>query len=181
MIKVYTGPMFSGKSSALLTDYNLIEDKENIVCFKPSKDTRDKTKIRARKINTEVEAIVINKFDQIKEHITDNTKYIFIDEVQFITGDFNLLTRLSIEKDITIVIAGLSKTNNQRPFGSMPYILAIADEITILKANCECGNEAIYTYCKEKKDNDILIGSKQYKPLCRECLLKHKRGEVNEI
>lgn len=176
MIIVYTGPMFAGKSTALLEEYDNIKDKESILCFKPSKDTRDTTKIRARNIEQKADAIVINKFDEITKYMNDNIKYIFIDEAQFINGNFNILSKLSIENDIDIYVGGLSQTSEQRPFGTMPYILAIADDIIKLQAKCECGKGARYTYCLEKKDTDILIGDKEYKPLCRKCLLKYKYG-----
>ena len=108
------------------------------------------------------------------------TKYIFIDEIQFITGNYNILMDLSIEKDIDFYIAGLSLTSEQKPFGEMPNILAIANEIITLYALCECGHEAAYSYCKENKTSDILIGDKEYKPVCRECLIKYRKGKTNE-
>lgn len=181
MITVYTGPMFSGKSTTLIETYqNLITNnisKNNILCFKPSKDIRDYTKIRARNVNTKIDAIVISKFETILDYITNDIKYIFIDEIQFIDGDFNILSKLSIENNIDIYISGLSQTSEQTPFGTMPYILAIADNVMKLKAKCECGKEAPYTYCKENKQQKILIGDKEYIPLCRECLLKYKGGK----
>lgn len=181
MITVYTGPMFAGKSTALIEEYDNIKDKKSIICFKPSKDKRDTTKIRARNIEQKPEAIVISKFDEIKDYINDNIKYIFIDEAQFINGNFNILSKLSIEKDIDIYVGGLSQTSEQRPFGTMPYILAIADFIIKLQAKCECGHSARYTYCLEDKKNEILIGDKEYKPLCRKCLLKYKNGGKENV
>ena len=41
MIKTFTGPMFSGKNSALLTVYFNMWNKKNILCFKPKINTRD--------------------------------------------------------------------------------------------------------------------------------------------
>lgn len=177
MIIVYTGPMFAGKSTALIEEYDNIKDKDSILCFKPSKDIKNKTFIKARGKRKQLDAIVIDKFEDIKKYITNNIKHIIIDEAQFINGNFNILSKLSIEDDIDIIIAGLSQTSEQRPFGTMPYILAIADTIIQLRAECECGHNAYYTYCLEKKKNDILIGDKEYKPLCKKCLLKYKYGE----
>lgn len=183
MIISITGPMFSGKSTKLLEEYtNIIKSEENtyprnILCFKPSKDKRDKTKIRARNIEKQIEAIVITKFDEILKYVKEDTKYIFIDEAQFINGNFNILNKLSIEKGIDIYVAGLNQTSEQRPFGTMPYILAISDDIYNLKPKCKCGKVAYYTYCKEKKNEDVLIGDKEYIPVCRKCLLKEKKGD----
>lgn len=171
MIKVYTGPMFAGKSTALLIEYNSVKDKSKVVCFKPAKDKRDKTKIRARNIKEQIDAYVIENFEDMLPYLKGkNYKYIIIDEVQFVKGDYNILTTLSFAMDI--IIGGLSKTSELKPFGCMPNVLAIADKIILLTAKCECGKEAIYTYCKENKTEDILIGDKKYSPLCRDCFIK---------
>ena len=182
MITVYTGPMFSGKSTLLIETYKKLINNNiseyNILCFKPSKDKRDYTKIKARNVEKQIDSIVISKFETIQEYLTDNIEYIFIDEIQFINGNFNILSKLSIENNIDIYVSGLSQTSELNPFGTMPYILAIADNIIKLKAKCECGKEAIYTYCKENKTQDILIGDKEYIPVCKECLLKYKGGKI---
>lgn len=177
MIIVYTGPMFAGKSTALLEEYENIKDKDSVICFKPSKDKRDRSQIRARDVKETAEAIVISKFDEIPNHLTDKIKHIIIDEAQFINGNFNILSKLSIERDMYIVVGGLSQTSEQRPFGTMPYILAISDYIIQLKAECKCGKNAHFTYCNGKKIGDILIGDKEYLPVCRECLLKYRSGK----
>ena len=41
MIKLYTGPMFSGKSDELLKEYDKKYHKSKILLFKPKIDTRD--------------------------------------------------------------------------------------------------------------------------------------------
>lgn len=177
MIKVYTGPMYAGKSTHLLLDYTIIKNKELIKCFKPSKDIRDFNEIKARNCDIKAKSIVIKKFEEILKHIKEDTKYIFIDEAQFIEGNYNILTELSLKR-ITIIIAGLSKTSELKPFGCMPNILAIADEINLLKTYCnDCGNDANYTWYNGKKNKDILVGDKEYEPLCLECYKKRKEEQ----
>ena len=53
----------------------------------------------------------------------------------------------------------------------MSDILCIADEIHILKSICDnCkSEEGVYSYYKGGKDTDIMIGSKGYLSLCRDC------------
>ena len=41
MIKTFTGPMFSGKTTALLSTYFNMWNKNNILCFKPKINVRD--------------------------------------------------------------------------------------------------------------------------------------------
>ena len=108
--------------------------------------------------------LVINKINTI-----------FIDEANFLKGDINILLDLSVMEDLDIYIAGLNMTSEQAPFGIMPQLLSIADEIEILHASCnECNRDAIYTYYDGKKKGDILVGNDNYIALCARCLRRKK-------
>ena len=183
MIKVFTGPMYAAKSLGLIQAATVRKkkDKDNVVCFKPSKDTRDKSQIRSRAIEATLDAYVIQDLSQIKEYITDDTDTIIIDEVQFMSGDVQELLWLTIYNKIDIYIAGLDMTSEMTPFNIMPDILAIATDVVKLKARCQdCSNEAEYTYCLVEKNEDVLVGSSEYIPLCRECLRERLLGEKHE-
>lgn len=172
MIKVFTGPMFSGKSDELLRVYDSKYHKSKILLFKPKIDTRDFGMVKTRN-GKEIPAILINDIKDIKKHLTDKINTIFIDEANFLKGDVNILLELSIKEDIDIFLAGLNMTSEQKPFGLMPNILAIADEIVIKCASCnECNRDAYYTYYEGKKDNEILVGNDNYIALCPRCLRK---------
>ena len=172
MITVITGPMFGGKSKKLIEIYNSIEDKSQLMAFKPSKDTREFSYIKSRDYDTKIKSIVINKFEDIYEYINEDTSIILIDEVQFVTGKYNVIQNLSIYRNIDFYISGLNQTSEQEPFGSMPNILAFADNIELVRGRCSCGKEARYTIYDKPKTEEILIGSKGYRCVCRECLTK---------
>lgn len=172
MIKVFTGPMFSGKSDELLKEYDRKYHKSKILLFKPQIDTRDFGVVKTRN-GKEISAILIKDIKDIKKHITDKITTIFIDEANFLKGDVNILTELSINEDLDIFLAGLNMTSEQQPFGLMPEILAIADEIVIMHASCnDCNRDAYYTYYDGKKTGDILVGNDNYLALCPRCLRK---------
>ena len=86
MIKTYTGPMFSGKTTLLLSTYFNMWNKKNILCFKPSINTRDDG-IKSKNIKDNVDAILIDDLSDILKHIKSNTRTIFIDEGNFLKGD----------------------------------------------------------------------------------------------
>ena len=176
MIKVFTGPMYSDKSNSLIEEYKKIWDKSRVLCFKPSKDTREFSKIHSRNNALDIPCIVIKDLSEIAYHIQENTSAIFIDEIQFLTGNPELLLLYSIDRDIDIYVAGLSLTSEQTPFGIMPEVLAYADEVVHLQACCSDCNKhnATLTYCLEEKTGDILVGSSMYVPLCAPCLVKRK-------
>lgn len=178
MIHVKTGPMFSSKSASLIERYNNIWNKEKVMCFKPKVDDRDMGIIKSRTSDIKIPAICINNLDEIYDHIDEKTRTIFIDEIQFLDGDVSVLLNLSINNDIDFYISGLNMTSEQKPFGIMPQVLAVADEIEILPASCfDCNKDASYSYYEAgDKSGTILVGSDGYIPLCASCLKKRQGG-----
>ena len=123
----------------------------------------------------EINAILVDDIKDIPSYITDKINTIFIDEANFLKGDIKILLELSVMEDLDIYIAGLNMTSEQAPFGIMPQLLSIADEIEILHASCnECNRDAIYTYYDGKKKGDILVGNDNYIALCARCLRRKK-------
>lgn len=174
MIKVFTGPMFSGKSDELLKEYDRKYHKSKILLFKPKIDTRDLGVVKTRN-GKEISAILIDDLKEIKNYLGDKITTIFIDEANFLKGDIKELIDLSVFKDLDIFISGLNMTSEQEPFGIMPQIMAIADEIVLMHASCnECNRDAFFTYYEGGKKSTILVGSSGYLALCARCLRKKK-------
>lgn len=179
MIKTFTGPMFSGKTTALLTTYFNMWNKANILCFKPKINTRDDG-IKSKNIKENVSAIEIDDLCEIRNYIKKNTKTIFIDEANFLKGDVSVLVELSVDENIDIYVCGLNMTGEQKPFGIMPQILAVSDYIDIKKGYCtDCNREAGFSYYVGGKDKDIIVGDSGYISLCEACLRK-RRKEVKD-
>ena len=176
-INVYTGPMFSGKSNALLSAYERATiAKKKVKAFKPKLDTRfGKDVIKSRRFG-EIEATCITSLKELKKYDAD--VYI-IDEFQFLEGDIKIIQDLADEKGKVFYISGLDMTAEKKPFGLMPQLLAIADNIEKFVAIChDCAEEnAIYSYYLGKKDTDIVVGNHEYIPLCRKCMQKRLKQD----
>ena len=177
-INVYTGPMKCGKTSRLIEQYNKFKFSNNkIQMFKPTIDIRfEKDTVKDRN-NNEIECININSIKDLLFYENEVDIY-FIDEFQFLSGDINDLFYLQ-DKGKIFYISGLNLTAERKPFGLMKDLLCIADNINCLTSICEhCKkNNAIYTYCKVTKNQDILIGDSEYIALCPDCynyLIKNK-------
>jgi thymidine kinase len=58
-----------------------------------------------------------------------------------------------------------------KPFGPMPALMAIAEDVTKVHAICAiCGSPATYSYRKIALVAQILLGAKEsYEPRCRLC------------
>ena len=175
-INVFTWPMKSGKSQMIINEANrqVIAGKK-IQMFKPKLDTRDYENIADRNGNR-LTAINITDIEEIKNYDAD--VYV-IDEFQFLNGSVNTIEEMA-SKGKKFFIAGLNLTAEKKPFGKMGDLLCVSDNVQMLTSICEiCKNDnAIYTYCKESKDSDILVGDSQYIPVCRNCYDKLASGTV---
>ncbi len=180
MITTFTGPMHSSKTASLIVAYNKIWNKEHVKVFKARQDTRDPGVLKSKDFEETVPAIEIDKLEEILDHIDEATRVIFVDEIQWLEGNIDVLNYLSIVRDMDIYAAGLNQTSEQKPFGVMPYILAISDSVVNIKASCyDCGRDAALTYYEGKdKTGDTLVGDAGYLPLCPACL-KRREGEEN--
>jgi len=176
-ITVYTGPMFSGKTTALLGAYEraMIAHKK-VLAFKPKIDDRfGDNVIRSRKFG-EVSAISISN---IKELLDYDVDVYIIDEFQFLEGDIKDILELTDARGKCLFISGLDMTAERKPFGLMPELLAVADSVQKFVAIChDCDEEnAIYSYFLGKKNVDIVVGNTEYIPLCRKCMQKRLRKD----
>ena len=168
-IIVYTGPMFSSKSVMLFFAYDKSRiANKNVLAFKPKRDNRfGEDVIKSRSLEQTLKAINISNISELLQYDAD--VYI-IDEFQFLEGDIFVIQEMANQGKI-FHISGLDKTAEGKPFGLMPALLAIADQVNKGVAICnDCKQEnATMSYFLGKKDSDIRIGDNEYIPLCRSC------------
>jgi thymidine kinase len=184
MIKVFTGPMKSGKSEEMLREVNRKKKyaKKNVLVVKPDTDRRFSEDINKSRDNREIDCVTIPAMnpEYIYTLIDNSVQAIAIDEAQF----FEKLQIVHVVQDLhdkgyEVLIAGLNMDSDRRTFSYMPELMAIADEIVLLKAVCEfCGSEnATYSYADFDKQKEIVIGDEIYKACCHKCYLK-RNGKV---
>jgi thymidine kinase len=183
-VEVICGPMFSGKTTKLIEKIKFLESYNiNFLVFKPVIDDRYSLKEELITHNLiTFPSFLIKKSEEILSFVQKNsqTNTIFIDEAQFF--DFNIekiLNDLSYQ-GINIIVSGLELDFCGRPFGSMPYLLSIADKVTKLKSLCViCKKEACRTQriisnglIPTNHDKIILVGGQNYhEPRCKKCHL----------
>lgn len=181
MLTVIHGPMFAGKSTRLvsLARANLIAGRD-VVGFRPSNDNRSPGDKISTHDEIEFPAFVINKekpqesFDKIRSagHRVD---VLIFDEAQFFDKESMeaLIKRAVVNWGYDIIVAGLSQDSNGNPFGAMPYLLAVADEVITLKAvcaKCKSINMATRTFRKDGSTEQVAVGgAEMYEPRCFTC------------
>ncbi|MEX1064186.1 MAG: thymidine kinase [Candidatus Paceibacterota bacterium] len=187
-LTVITGPMFSGKSKELIRTLEVIEiAKRSIVVIKPKVDTRTNQEIAARtkKCDKQFEKLstfpahsvssAAEVYDLLEQNKCD---VLAMDEAQFFEDwAVELVNDLLEEKratDFKIIVAGLDMDHQKKPFGPMPKLMAIADEVIKLKAVCEICRQlpenAIFTKKVGGSTEQVEIGDKDiYQARCRAC------------
>lgn len=181
MLTVITGPMFSGKTSALISraiSHAIAGDF--VIGFKPSSDdrydkdnivTHDKKKFPAYSLNPKDP--FDDFFDHLRKHKNDNVGVVLFDEIQFLNTVATTNIIKSVIKKYCVIAAGLSQDSFGEPFGPMPHLLSMADNIISLKAVCsKCKkiSAATRTFRKAKSKEQTLVGgAENYEPRCFEC------------
>lgn len=170
-INVYTGPMKCGKSQRIFNelDRQLIAGK-SVLLFKPSIDDRAGKDYIYSRSGKKVNAINIENIEDLQKYQADDY---FIDEFQFLKGDVEVIEKMATEGK-KFYIAGLNLTAEKKVFGKMGDLMCIADKVEKMTSICEiCKSEnAIFSYFKGGKTEEIVIGDTEYVPVCRKCYEK---------
>lgn len=158
MLTIYTGPMFSGKTTSLLKMAELLKPE---FIWKPSKDTRDVI------ITSHDGKTMKSKVIEEGINFKDEESNIFIDECQFITLEqANQIVRLSKLNNIFVSMLNMDYLGKE--FEVFSFMKNHAN-IIYLKARCEvCDEPAEYSHRINSSTDLVLCGSKEsYEPRCK--------------
>ena len=170
-IEVVCGSMFSGKTEELIRRMRRAEfAKQKVEIFKPAIDTRyseedvvshDRHAIPSTPIDSSASILLLSS----------DIDVVGIDEAQFFDmGLVDVCNELA-NRGVRVIVAGLDMDFRGVPFGPMPALCAIADDVTKVHAICvKCGNLAYVSHRMVDDERRVLLGETQeYEPLCREC------------
>lgn len=173
-IEVVCGSMFSGKTEELIRRMKRAKyAHQRLVIFKPVLDTRYSDDDVVSHDHNAIPSTPVASSSQILELATD-VDVVGIDEAQFFDDGIVAVCNTLANRGLRIIIAGLDIDYQGNPFGPMPYLLAIADDVTKVHAICmRCGHHAYISHRKVDVDGQVMLGEKmEYEPLCRECYKK---------
>lgn len=173
-IEVITGSMFSGKTEELIRRLKRAQfGKQKVEIFKPRIDTRyheenivshDRNEIRSTAVDSPQEILLL----------TEGVDVVGIDEAQFFSNEIVDVCNTLANKGIRVIVAGLDMDFMGKPFGPMPYLMAVAEYVTKVHAVCpRTGNLANYSYRLTDDDKLVVLGETQeYEPLSRAAYVK---------
>lgn len=170
-IEVICGSMFSGKTEELIRRLKRARiAKQQVEIYKPSIDTRYSD---ADVVSHDQHAIASTPIDSSASLLllADAAEVIGIDEAQFFDDGLPEVCNELANRGKRVIVAGLDMDFKGIPFGPMPALLAIAEEVTKVHAVCvRCGNLAYVSHRKVEGDRRVMLGELQeYEPLCRHC------------
>jgi len=171
-IEVVCGPMFSGKTEELIRRVKRAQiAKQKVQIFKPAIDNRYHDSDVVSHSSLTVEAVAVKSSMEILAKVFDSTRIVAIDEVQFFDADIVKLVSKLARRGCRVILAGLDQDYKGEPFGPMPHLLAVADQVDKVAAICTvCGANATKSYRKRPESNSdqVLVGeSDVYEARCR--------------
>ena len=176
-IEVICGSMFCGKTEELIRRVRrAIIARQKVKVFKPKIDDRYGIQRIFSHTGQSVDAVAVNSSNEVLEFANGETTVVAIDEAQFFdAGIVEVVQRLVEELNIRVIIAGLDTDFRGEPFGAMPHLMSIAEEVIKLHAICVvCGEEASRTQRlvdgrpAAVDDPIIMVGAQEsYEARCR--------------
>ncbi len=173
-IEVVCGSMFSGKTEELIRRMKrAVFAHQKVEIFKPAIDTRysdedvvshDSNSIRSTPVDSSASILLLSS----------DIDVVGIDEAQFLDDGLVDVCNLLANRGVRVIIAGLDMDFKGVPFGPIPALCAIADDVTKVHAICvKCGNLAYLSHRIVSGDKRVMLGEQtEYEPLCRECYQK---------
>lgn len=171
-IEVICGSMFSGKTEELIRRINRVKiARRNIRIFKPTIDYRYSVGDIVSHNQSSIEAVPVMSAMVLYNSIEEDVEVVAIDEAQFFDQELVNVVQNLAKAGKRVIIAGLDMDYLGQPFGPMPELMAIADDVYKTRAICvKCGRLANFSYRITDNAERVLIGEKQdYMPLCRCC------------
>ncbi|MAO64709.1 MAG: thymidine kinase [Balneola sp.] len=170
-IEVVCGGMFSGKTEELIRRAKRAHIAgQKVVVVKPALDKRYSEDEVVSHNETALPSILVDTADQIVL-LTGDARVVCIDEAQFFDDRVVDVANSLANDGKRVIVAGLDMDFTGKPFGPMPYLLAIAEYVTKLHAICaESGTMAHYSQRVVEDEDQVLVGEYDaYEPRARHC------------
>lgn len=177
-LEVIVGSMFSGKSEELIRRVKRAAiAKQNVSVFKPIIDHRYGVEKVAAHNGMSVACTPVATPEYILAQVDQTTDVVAIDEVQFFPESIVGVCQRLVKEGKRVIVAGLDQDFRGEPFGVVPVVMALADQVTKLNAICiVCGRTASRTQrlidgSPAKYDDPIILigATENYEARCNHC------------
>ena len=157
-IEVVCGSMFSGKTEELIRRMKRVRYSDEDVV------SHDRNVIQSTPVDSSQNILLM----------VDDIDVVGIDEAQFFDMGIVDVCQQLANRGIRVIVAGLDMDYKGVPFGPIPALMAIADDVYKTHAICvQCGDLAYVSHRLVASEKRVLLGeTDSYEPLCRACYNK---------
>ena len=160
-IEVICGSMFSGKTEELIRRLNrALIARQKVEIFKPAVDKR----YHEEKIVSHAEREIRSTPVQFASDIlllAGDCDVVGIDEAQFFDDAIVEVCNKLANSGKRVIVAGLDMDYEGKPFGPMPFLLAVAEFVTKVHAICaQTGELASFSFRLADDKSKVLLGEK---------------------
>ena len=176
-VHVIAGCMFCGKTDEMLRLLRRFSIAgRRVLLVKPRLDTRTDVVTVVSRSGAQHRAITVDTSDEIEAMVAD-ADIVAVEEGQFFDERLPDVVERLAASGKQIVVTGLDRDFRGVPFGAMPRLLALADQVTKLTAICMvCGEPATRTQrlidgAPASADSPLILiggmGDESYEARCR--------------
>ena len=170
-VEVICGSMFSGKTEELIRRMKRAKlSRQKVEIFKPSIDVRYSEEDVVSHEGNVIPSTPVESAASILLMGSD-ADVLGIDEAQFFDSQIVDVCNELANRGTRVIVAGLDLDFKGKPFGPMPQLCAIADDVTKVHAICvRCGALAYVSHRIVEGERQVLLGeTHEYEPLYRQC------------
>ena len=170
-IEVICGSMFSGKTEELIRRKKRAQfANQKVEIYKPCIDVRYSDD---QVVSHDAHSIPSTPIDSPASMLllSSDVEVVGIDEAQFFDDTIVEVVQTLANRGVRVIIAGLDTDFMGKPFGPMPALMAVAEDVQKVHAICmKCGSPANHSHRLSESDQLVVLGEKDiYEPLCRHC------------
>jgi thymidine kinase len=148
-LRVIAGPMCCGKSEETMRELRrAVIAGRKVMLLRPALDTRTAPDEEARsRSGMTFPARTLTDSSQIIRTVNEaGADFIAIEEGQFWDEGLVRVAESLVGRQLVVIVNGLNQDYLGRPFGPMPTLMSLADDVRVLTAICQvCGEEATKT------------------------------------
>ena len=183
---IIIGPMFSGKTTRLIQLYKTrTYIQKNVVVLNYIGDTRYSSDKLSTHDGIQIPCLFVGDIfsawndethaNYSNLHLADT---ILINEAQMFPKLMETVLDMVEKFNKEVFICGLDGDYKRQEFGDILKLVPYSDDIEKLSslcADCKDGTHAIFSHRISQETQQIVVGSANYKPLCRKCFLSYQQ------
>ncbi len=181
-IEIIAGGMFSGKSEELIRRLRRsVIARQRVQVFKPIIDDRFNTEDIVSRDDRRLKATPVATSNELLSRVEIGVQVVGVDEIQFFDDGIVDVCMQLADAGIRVIAAGLDQDYMRRPFGPMPGLLAVAEEVSKMHAVCvRCRGAAHYSQRVSGGDAQVEVGDSSYEARCRSCYERYRASDQPE-